>query len=201
MKKKIFFIFILLTILTGCTHQKIEFDMIDNQEGSIDNQEGSIDNQEGSIDNQDDFIENIEEILLDNNKNSSIFEVEVKAGDNIWNLSKEQIQLSIDDNKWNELGEAKQTYLIDSIKDEIVENHSDYGINEDPDKLMIGTKIKFKKVLEKKGLLEHTFNQLQDLDNEQVDNIISNNQALIEAVDSGLELTNSNVDALIKQFK
>ena len=35
----------------------------------------------------------------------------------------------------------------------------------------------------------------------ELDNIISNNQALIEAVDSGLELTNSNVDALIKQFK
>ena len=194
MKKKIFFIFILLTILTGCTHQKIEFDMTENQDGSIENQDGSIENQDGSI-------ENIEEILLDNNKNSSIFEVEVKAGDNIWNLSKEQIQVSIGDNKWNELGEAKQTYLIDSLKDEIVENHSDYGINEDPDKLMIGTKIKFKKVLEKKGLLEYTFNQLQDLDNEQVDNIISNNQALIEAVDSGFELTNSNVDALIKQFK
>ncbi len=180
MKKKVFFIFILLTFLTGCTSANQRVDINKDEENST---------------------INLEENIKSDYKIDSHFEVEVKAGDNIWNLSKEQIMLSITDNKWNELGEAKQTYLIDALKDEVVNNYLNYGIEENPDNLIIGTKIKFGKVLENSELLKDTFIKAEGLNEEEVSNIITNNQALQKASSNGFQITSDNVNNLIKQFK
>ena len=190
----------LLTVLTACTPFSKDFDIVENKEDY--NNEDYI--EEGMI-NLDNSLndEEIVDAIIDNDYKINLdFEVEVQKDDNIWNLSKEQIKLSITDSKWKELGEAKQTYLIDALKDEIVENHLSYGISENPDYLIIGTKIKFGKILEdNKELLGNVFKKAQELNSDQIDNIIVNNQALVKAVDNGFQITSDNVDTLIKQFK
>jgi len=195
MLRKIFFIFILVTVLTACTPFNKEQEVVENKEDYI---------EEGMI-NLDDSLndEEIVEAIMENDYKINLdFEREVKKGDNIWNLAQEEIKASLTDSKWEELGEAKQTYLIDALKDEIVENHLNYGISEDPDNLMIGTKIKFGKILEDNQLLlGNVLQKAQELNEEETANIIDNNQALQKAVNSGLQINSDNVDILIRQFK
>ena len=195
MLRKIFFIFILVTVLTACTPFNKEQEVVENKEDYI---------EEGMI-NLDDSLndEEIVEAIMENDYKINLdFEREVKKGDNIWNLAQEEIKASLTGGKWEELGEAKQTYLIDALKDEIVENHLNYGISEDPDNLMIGTKIKFGKILEdNQSLLGNVLQKAQELNEEEKANIIDNNQALQKAVNSGLQINSDNVDILIRQFK
>ncbi len=195
MLRKIFFIFILVTVLTACTPFNKEQEVVENKEDYI--EEGMI-NLEGSLNDE----EIVEAIMENDYKINLDFEREVKKGDNIWNLAQEEIKASLTGSKWEELGEAKQTYLIDALKDEIVENHLNYGISEDPDNLMIGTKIKFGKILEdNQSLLGNVLQKAQELNEEETANIIDNNQALQKAVNSGLQINSDNVDILIRQFK
>ena len=195
MKKKIFFIFILLTVLTACTPFNKELEVVEKKEDYI--EEGMI-NLEDSLNDEE-----IVKAIIDNDYKINLdFEREVKKGDNIWNLTQAEIKASLTSSKWEELGEAKQTYLIDALKDEIVENHLNYGISENPDNLRIGTKIKFGKILEdNQSLLGDVFQKVEELNEEETANIIANNQALQKAVNSGLQITNDNVDSLIRQFK
>ena len=67
---------------------------------------------------------------------------------------------------------------------------------------MIGTKIKFGKILEdNQSLLGNVLQKAQELNEEETANIIDNNQALQKAVNSGLQINSDNVDILIRQFK
>ncbi len=118
--------------------------------------------------------------------------LEVHKGDTVWSLAKEQLHQRLGA-QFDSLDEARKTYLIDGIKDKIAANPSAFGLR-DIDQLQVGDKIDFTEAFKDPELLKELQAHAAQLDQADLQNIISNNEALKEAASHGVRITSENVD-------
>jgi hypothetical protein len=118
--------------------------------------------------------------------------LEVHKGDTVWSLAKEQLHQRLGA-QFDQLDEARKTYLIDGIKDKIAANPSAFGLR-DIDQLQVGDKIDFTEAFKDPEILKELQAHAAQLDQADLQNIISNNEALREAASHGVHITSENVD-------
>lgn len=123
-------------------------------------------------------------------------------GDKLWNLLADQAEQKLP--YWNSLNEAQQTVIINVLENKFLPEASHWGVIGDVNHLQAGMEIDMQGFMDAeatKEVLGEGIARAASLSSEATQNILDNNDALDLAASRGVDITDINVDDVIKEYR
>ncbi len=133
------------------------------------------------------------------NTRTADYLMKAQKGDSVWKIIGKQLEGHYG-KTFNNLNPAQKTYVIDVMKDKIAQNPAGFGLK-NIDKIKIGQKFDFTKLLENKADVAKVFEQAKHLSSSQLKDIAHNNEAILDWVGNhhGQVLNSAKIEDILHQ--